>query len=276
MVIRTALTILLSSVASLLPFSASAQESSANDLAKQVVTHEIQAQDEDHTHWEYRLQTVKSGKQETKEVIETKDGNLEKLIAVNGQPLKQEQKQAEEQRIQKLLTNPSEQQKLQQARRDDAKKTKQLFTMIPQAFVFNKVVQEGDTVTLLFQPNPNFHPRSRESRVLHALYGELIVNTKENRLVEINGHLLHEVKFGGGILGHMDPGGRFDVKEAEVAPNHWELTSLDIEMKGKALFFKTIGVQQKEIHSQFHSVDNNLTLAQADELLKKQAPQSRP
>jgi hypothetical protein len=62
-----------------------------------------------------------------------------------------------------------------------------------------------------------------------------------SRVAEVVGRLTHEVKFGGGLLGHLDSGGDFDVKQAEVAPGFWELTVLNVHMKGKALFFRTIG-----------------------------------
>jgi hypothetical protein len=41
-------------------------------------------------------------------------------------------------------------------------------------------------------------------------------------------------------------------------------------MHGKALFFKTIGVQQNEVHYDFERVRDNLTLAEAAEQLEKQ------
>jgi len=46
------------------------------------------------------------------------------------------------------------------------------------------------------------------------------------------------------VLGHLNRGGKFEVRQTEVAPGHWEMTALNVEMKGKALFFKTIGVQE--------------------------------
>jgi len=42
-------------------------------------------------------------------------------------------------------------------------------------------------------------------------------------------------------------------------------------MKGKALFFKTINVQQKLRRSEFHRISDDLNLAQAADLLRKQA-----
>lgn len=256
--------------------TAKAQEPSANELAKEVVTHEIQSQNADHTHWQYRLETVKSGKKEVQEVIETKNGDLKKLISVNGQPLNQNQQQAEEQRIQKLVSNPQQQHKLQQAKEDDAKKTEQLFTMIPNAFLFSYGEKNGDKVTLNFKPNPNFHPPTREARVLHEMQGHMIVDNKEKRLVEISGQLMNDVKFGGGFLGHLDRGGTFEVKQTEVGPSHWEISTMDVEMKGKALFFKTIAVQEKEIHSNFRPVPETLTLEQAKNMLDKQPEQGQP
>jgi hypothetical protein len=63
----------------------------------------------------------------------------------------------------------------------------------------------------------------------------------------------------------------FDVKQAEVAPGYWELTFLNVQMKGKALFFKTIGAQQKFSKSDFKLMPDDLTIAQTAEILRKQA-----
>lgn len=54
-----------------------------------------------------------------------------------------------------------------------------------------------------------------------------------------------------------------------MAPGHWEMTALD--MKGKALFFKAIGVQETENHSDFHHrVPDDLTLGEAAGMLNGQ------
>jgi hypothetical protein len=80
------------------------------------------------------------------------------------------------------------------------------------------------------------------------------------------------VKFGGGLLGHLDAGGHFYVKQEEVQPGYWELTVLDVDMKGKALFFKTIGVQEEMKRSVFRRVRDDLTAAQGANLLYQQVP----
>jgi hypothetical protein len=100
--------------------------------------------------------------------------------------------------------------------------------------------------------------------------GEMTDNSKQERLAAINGYLMEDVKFGGGLLGHLDKGGKFEVSPTEVAPGQWEMTVLDVDLKGTVLLFKTISVQETENHSDFHRVPDDLTLAQAADILNKQ------
>jgi len=44
-----------------------------------------------------------------------------------------------------------------------------------------------------------------------------------------------------------------------------------VNMRGKALLFKTISVQQKELHQNFERVRDDLTMSDAAALLLKQA-----
>jgi hypothetical protein len=100
--------------------------------------------------------------------------------------------------------------------------------------------------------------------------GEIWVDANQDRLVKISGRLIHDVRFAGGLLGHLDQGGRFEVMQSEVAPGHWEMTLLNVNLKGRVLLFKTIGVQRRERRSDFQRVPDNLTLAQAADILRRQ------
>ena len=145
-----------------------------------------------------------------------------------------------------------------------------MFKILPEAFVFDYAGRQGDLVTLTFRPNPNFQPPSLEARVFHSMQGEMTVDTKQERLAALNGQLMEDVKFGGGLLGHLDKGGKFEVRQTEVAAGQWEMTTLGVDMKGKALLFKTIGVYKTENHSDFQRMPDDLTLAEAAGLLNRQ------
>jgi len=246
------------------------REMSAVDLARKVVTNELRVQVEEHGHWMYRLEKEESGRKQAQEILETNSGSLSRLLSIDGHPLDAKQERKEHERIQRLVSHPDEQRKLQQVSNKKAEQGARLFRILPDVFVFSYAGHEGDLVTLTFRPNPTFQPPSLEARVFHGMEGEMTVDTKQARLVALNGHLIEDVKFGGGLLGHLDRGGKFEVRQTEVAPGHWEMTAMSVDMKGKALLFKTIGVQETENHSDFHRVPDDLTLAEAAGMLNQQ------
>ena len=153
---------------------------------------------------------------------------------------------------------------------EDTAKSQQLLKMLADAFMFKYAERRGAIIRFAFSPNPKFKPANHEAEVFHAMNGNIWFNSKQSRLQELSGRLSQEVKFGGGLLGHLDPGGDFDVKQAEVAPGFWELTVLNVDMKGKALFFKTITVQQRYLRDDFERVRDDLTPANAAEVLHQQ------
>jgi hypothetical protein len=244
---------------------------SAADLVKAVIRNELNPSDVAEVHWKYMLVKELDGKQETREVVETKTGSLERLIAIAGKPLSTGQQRDEAERILRLSHNPEEQSKVEQIRKKDAEQYEAFFKMVPEAFLFEYAGKSGNVVKLIFKPDPAFRPASREGKVLHELAGEVWVDAKQQRLVSINGTLINDVKFAGGLLGHLEKGGQFVVQRTEVAPGHWKVTELAVNMEGKALVFKTISVRQKELHRNFQRVLDDLTMADAAAILLKQS-----
>jgi len=47
------------------------------------------------------------------------------------------------------------------------------------------------------------------------------------------------------------------------------VTTLNLDMTGKALLFATVGVRKRENHRDFQQVSDDLTLAQAAEILNR-------
>ncbi|HWY57259.1 MAG TPA: hypothetical protein VNZ03_22535 [Terriglobales bacterium] len=262
------LTIILLGIPAL-PQSVPSGQLSANDLAQRVVTNELNFQD-DHTHWMYRLEKEQNGKTLVEEIVETKNGSLSRLLSINDRSLTAKQQLEEDHRVQELMTSRSAQQKLRRALEAETLQGRRLFKMLPAAFVFNYAGSEGNLVKLSFRPNQSFHPPSMEARVFHDMEGEMWVDCKQERLAGFDGHLTQSVNFGFGLLGHLDKGGHFEVRQAEVVPGHWDMTTLSLEMTGKALLFATIGVQKRENHKDFRRVSDDLTLTEAASILNNQ------
>lgn len=262
-------------VVALMAGSALAQLPSAPQIpavtaVKNVIYNEMHPPTANNIHWKYRLEKASGSRQETRTVVETSSGSLDRLVAVSGKPLTASQQADEAKRILKFAHNPEEQRKAEAARRKDAEQCDSFLKMIPQAFVFEYADQSANAVKLKFKPNPRFQAPSREGKVLQQMAGEMWIDATQQRLISISGQLMNEVKFGGGFLGHLEKGGQFIVKRAEISPGYWEVTELRVNMQGKALLFKSIAVQQKEVHSNFERMPDEFTPADAANLLLKQ------
>ena len=248
--------------------SAERPEMDANQLAKEVVQNELNAETSDQTLWRYRETIQQGGTAQVLEVVETKQGEIHRLLEMDGKPLNATQAQAEDDRIRKLLSDPKQFQEQQKDRAQDARQERTLLRMLPEAFLFQYDGTKENLVGLKFTPNPNFHPSDREGAVFHHMEGTIWVDPGQKRLAEIDGRLTTEVKFWGGLLGHLDKGGTFSVKQEDLGSGHWEMTSLNVQMDGKALFFKTIAVREREVYSNFEPLPDGTTLKKAAEILK--------
>jgi hypothetical protein len=225
-----------------------------NALVRDILQNELRAQADDHSLWCYRKLTEKDGKQQLFAACQTNALEIDRLMAINDKPLTEQQWKQENQRIERLLNNRSQLKKEKQQQREDGEQATHMLKMVPDAFLFQQESSEGNRITLHFTPNPAFRASGASESVFHHMEGTLTLDVKQKRLVEISGRLNSEVKFAGGLLGHLDKGGTFYVKQQEVGPGCWEMTRMDVQMNGKALFFKTISVRTKEINTDFHAV----------------------
>jgi hypothetical protein len=247
---------------------ASNPEKNVGYLVRDIIEHEIDAQAKDKSLWCYRKLEEKDGPRRLFMVCQAKGAQIERLLAVNGKPLDEIQQETENQRIRNLLHSKRELQKQERQRHEDGKQATELLELIPDAFVFRIEEKDGNRIKVKFTPNPAFHPSGHQAEVFYHMEGTLTLDMDQKRLAEINGRLKSPVKFGGGLLGHLDEGGTFLVKQQEVGPGCWEMTTMDVQMSGKALFFKTIDVRQKEIDSEFQPVPASATIEQAAEMTK--------
>jgi hypothetical protein len=245
-----------------------ANSQTVDALVRGVVYNEIEAQLRDDSLWCYREQQQEDSKPDkTLEACQTKDGDLERLLAVNGRELDSAQRQAEDKRIQKLISHPEQLKAKQRKEREDGEQARSLLRIFPEAFSFQCERESGSLVTLRFRPNPGFRPTTRASLVFHHMEGTLVLDARLKRLVEVDGRLTSEVRFLGGLLGHLDKDGTFLVKQQEVGDGHWDLVFMSVHMSGRALLFKTIAISQKQTLFDYRPLPRDATLQQAADFL---------
>jgi hypothetical protein len=241
----------------------------ANQLVRDAIQHQIEADAADHTHWRYHIHREDEKGSQDRDVIDTKDGQIARTLLINGQPLTPEQRSADELRMKKLVDDPSERAKRDKRAKEDESKAAQMFKAIPDAFVFKYEGAEGGQVRLSFFPNPHYDAPTRELQVFRSMSGKMWIDRAGLRMTRLDGSLFEDVTFGWGLLGRLNKGGTFSVSQSRVADDHWEIVSLDVRMSGHAVVFKTINVKQLQRITGFHRISDNMTISEAYQLLEK-------
>ncbi|HEV2280267.1 MAG TPA: hypothetical protein VGS02_18955 [Acidobacteriaceae bacterium] len=206
-----------------------------------------------------------------REIMETPQGDVAMLVAVNGGPLSPAGQQIELDRLHALAANPALQEHRRKNEAADQARIDKLMHILPQAFLYRydtvvscvinaqPVVQVpgralpppappemSQCYHLTFTPNPKFSPPDVEAKILKGMAGEVWIEKSAERLVRLNAHLIDDVDFGWGIVGRLDKGGTIFLEQAQISPGDWELTRMRLNFSGKALLVKAISVRMTE------------------------------
>src|SRR5580698_8006679 len=168
----------------------------AQALVQRALATESQAaQDLSHVGHPMRYQLHKTSPNLTsaKEIVETRDGDVARLLSINDQPLSPESEQQEQARLQALIDNPSLQQHRKQSEDSDTARAMKVLRVLPSAFIYEFTgmgAAPGGTVEKFsFKPNPQFSPPDLETGVLTAMVGEIWIDPVQERVVRLAGGL---------------------------------------------------------------------------------------
>lgn len=219
----------------------------------------------------YLLRKVSPRLATTKEIIETKDGFVARLVAINGQPLSAIDTQKEDARLNALLTDPGKQRRRKQAENEDTGRVLNVLRAMPHAFLY-QYAGPGEAPTGLvekftFKPNPSFSPDNLETEPLPAMTGELWIDPQRQRVARLEGHVQQNVDFGWGVLGRLNKGGWIVLEQAEVGGGQWRIVRFQMAMSGRVVF-KTRVFDTTEDQTKFAPVPPNLGYQKAIEILR--------
>jgi hypothetical protein len=238
---------------------------SPKEIVSSMLAHENEAEKHrDHYVYVSEERSERTGGHLWKErVVETNAGKVRALLAEDGQPLSGARLEAERARLAEIAAHPEEFARSSEGMKNDEQHAREMLTLLPKAFLFENVRQEGDLVKVDFRPNPEYVPQSLEERVLHAMTGSLVVDQRGMRLREIDARLPADVSIGFGLIATIKAGSNFSTTRQLVYGNEWKTEKLDTAITGRAIFFKTIGKMEHAEHADFHLVPHEITVAQA-------------
>jgi hypothetical protein len=244
-----------------------ARAQTPQQIIQQVVNTERTENKNDQSHWIYLDHSVKPKEQFLRWVATTPQGDVDRVLVKDGRELPEPDQQTQ---IQKFLHDPRAQKKQMAENAHDYQQVDDLLRLLPDGFLWTVLSTTPDETTLHFVPNPGFHPPTHEARVFAAATGNLVADNHQHRIRSVHGTLVHDVTFGGGLLGRLKQGGSFAIEQQQVAPSLWQLSLIHIHLDGSALLFKSISFQEDDDRSRFTQQPGTPTLDQAAQAVMHQ------
>jgi hypothetical protein len=175
----------------------------------------------------------------TKEILETRDGEVARLVAINDKPLSPAAEANEEARLNALLGDPGKQRRRKQSEDDDAGRVLNVLRALPSAFLYQYAgsgeAPTGKVEKFTFRPNPKFEPPDLETEVLPAMTGAIWIDPAHVRVVRLEAHVQQDVNFGWGILGRLYKGGWIVIEQADVGGGQWRTVRFQMQMSGRVV-----------------------------------------
>jgi hypothetical protein len=247
----------------------------ATALVRRAVQHRLDAGN-GHRPVRYLIHRTDERHDTTKAIIETVDGGVARLVAIDGKPLSATADRAELARLDTLAAHPELQEHRHKSEQKDAERVDRLLALLPDAFLYRfegmASCAAGQCYRLSFTPNPRFTPPNMEADLLRGIAGEVWIDATQERLTRLEGHFIANVDFGFGIVGKLNKGGTVLLEQTDIGGHDWELTRLTLYVTGKALMVKPLSFQINEDASHFTPVSPGLRYTDAIQLLKQSAP----
>lgn len=208
---------------------------------------------------------------EIRDVIFTKEGRVDRLIAVGDRPLTAAQQKKEVDRLKALLQRSASQTVTPEQDAETQRRLK-LVAAIHTAFSYQMSgTQESGILEFKFFPAEYFNPESRETRVYKGMRGVIQVDPRVDQLLRVDGEIFRNVSFGWGILGRLHKGGHFRIEQREVLPNVWEITDMDFDFTYTVFFFSQSHYICKTSNTAYTRIDPDTRRAEAIEMLLSQS-----
>jgi hypothetical protein len=231
-------------------------------------------------------------------IVETRQGDVALAVAASGTPLSPGMRQAQIDRLNNLDAHPDLQEHRRKREEEDNARVDKLMRMLPDAFLFQydatvpcsvstppAVAVPGEPTPpppsapgpptsecyhLTFRPNPAWDPPDTEAKILRGMAGDVLIQKSQERLTRLNAHLITDVDFGWGIIGHLDKGGTIFLEQTEMSPHDWELTCMKLNLTGRALMVKQLSYHITEEMARYQPVPSDLDYHQAIRMLESE------
>ncbi|MBS1823205.1 MAG: hypothetical protein JST61_14735 [Acidobacteria bacterium] len=234
----------------------------ARNWAVDATAKELEALHHRDSYLRYRIHIVDAKGDRVRDIIESRDGTVARLILRDGRPLTAEEDAAERKRLDNMLDNPVAFAKHAKGNDSGKKIADDLMRLMPDAMIYNYVPGQPQTgarpgtteVVIDYEPNPNFHPPSTTAEALTGLKGRAWIDADSKVIVRMEGNVFKGVNFGWGMLAHIYPGGRLVLEQGDAGNGRWIFTHFTQRISIRALMVKTLNISSDVDSSDFQTI----------------------
>lgn len=210
----------------------------------------------------YRMHILDAKGDQVRDVVESRDGSVARLIFRDGKPLTEEQDKNERERLNNMVGDPAGFARHIKNNSSGKKIADQLIRLMPDAMIYTYVPGQPQTgknpgmteVVIDYEPNPKFHPPTTTAEALTGLRGRAWMDVKTKQIVRMEGEIFRGVNFGWGMLAHIYPGGHLVIEQADAGNGRWIFTHFTERVTVRALMVKTLNIKTDVDASNFQTV----------------------
>ena len=245
-----------------------------------VVDNELNALNHKGSYLRYHMHVVDAKGEMLRDVIESKDGSVARLIMRSGRPLTAEEDKAERDRLQAMLDSPSS---FARHMKNDAQERKiadDLIRLMPDAMLYSYTPGQPQTpnsagstqIVIDYRPNPKFSPPTMISQALMGLRGRVWIDSQTRQLIRMEGEVFQSVNFGFGMVAHVFPGGKLMLEQTNAGGGRWIFSHFVEEVDFRALMVKTVRVHEDVTAGSFQVLPGGMSYQDAIHLLLNTPP----
>jgi hypothetical protein len=231
-------------LATAIPSAARADKSGLT--AEQIVAKSaavIQADFKMYPNYSHTERDREQGSDKTYRVLMIEGSPYQKLIAVNGKPLPEDQQRQEETKLKQEIAkrkaeNPDERRKRIASYERDRKRDNTMIQQLTAAFQFEFIkkakLDSFDVYVLKATPKPGYNPPNLDSQVLPGMQGTMWIDQKTFQWVKVTAHVIHPVSIMG-FLAQVQPGTRFELEKRPISGKFWAPSHFSMRANSKIL-----------------------------------------
>lgn len=229
----------------------------AKSWAIQAAAREVDIIQHTGSYMRYRQRGIDDKGDELRDVIESKDGTVARLLKRDDRPLTASEDAAERDRLTGLLEHPSDYARHAKNAAASKKMAVDMINLMPAAMIYSYSPDQSPSggnaapqVVIDYAPDPAFAPPNTTSVALTGLRGRIWIDTESKTIVHMTGEVFRPVNVGWGMIARIYPGGTIDLHQALSAGARWNMTHFQEDVTARALLVKSIAIKKE-----FHALD---------------------